>query len=196
MAKNHFSRSYSENKNSSEICGQIVTFWEHAHFQILNLIKMVAALRNWHKSLTSTDQRSAGRRPLLYTVSSLARVAAGSRAAVTYCLFQFSSSDICTQCVLHPRTIHKTTPLLLPPLPPYSKIRHQSLFYFMRLFLVFSLNAFSCSNCLNNKKVIKKFISWTRNLRSALSRNSNFSTYPSLPLLWVLNSSLQNTLTR
>ena len=30
----------AKNKNSSEICGQIVTFWEHAYFQILNFIKI------------------------------------------------------------------------------------------------------------------------------------------------------------
>ena len=99
---------------------------------------MVAALRNWHKTLTGTDQRSAGRRPLLYSVSSLAHVAAGSRAAVTYCLSLFSSSDICTQCVLHPRTIHKTTPLLLPPLPPYSKITDTRVYFISWDFFSFS----------------------------------------------------------
>ena len=63
-------------------------------------------------------------------------------------------------------------------------------FHFMRLFLVFSLNAFSCSNCLENWRVMKDLYDHSPNLRSALSRNSSFSTYPSLPLLWVLNSSL------
>ena len=31
IAKNNFSKSYSENKNSSEISGGIVTLWEHAN---------------------------------------------------------------------------------------------------------------------------------------------------------------------
>ena len=38
------SEQASENKNSSVICGQIVTFWEHAHLQILNCIEIRTTL--------------------------------------------------------------------------------------------------------------------------------------------------------